>query len=356
MEYLTGAWKMVIEMVRTGMMSVILSLGLAASASALQGDGTGTSEPGWNAAGRLEEGRAGLGVAVLDGKLYAAGGSGLTTPHVEFDQYDPDYDDWIPELSLPVGLERFGMAAIEGRIYVAGGYAGGGYTPEETGFQPYGQTRQAYSAPTSPSASMWSWSPEDGIWQSEAALPGPRVDFDLISLNERLYAIGGQRDDETLYVFDPVETSWSSESLPAGVIRQGAVSVVFAGELWVMGGMTDGDVTRRTDVFSPQSGEWRTGPDLPEAVVGASAASFQGRLHLMGGRGSDNETTLDTHWAYDGERAVWGRVGTLLAPRTEAAAAVVGDGIYLVGGGSGGGFFAPFTALNDTDVYTELAE
>jgi hypothetical protein len=39
------------------------------------------------------------------------------------------------------------------------------------------------------------------------------------------------------------------------------------------------------------------------------------------------------------------------SPRTGADAALLAGDIFLVGGGSGGGFFAPFTAIGTTDVF-----
>lgn len=294
------------------------------------------SQGRWESTARLDAPRAGLAVAVLDGRLYAAGGSGLTEPRVEFEAYDAELERWMPERPLVLGLERFGMAAINGRIYAAGGYALG-----DDG--------------VGPTAGMWSWSPDGGVWQSEIAMPGPKADFNLIAAGDTLYAIGGTRDDGAIYAFDPEETEWRSIAAPAGAMRRGAAAVVVDGQVYVIGGSLDGVVTARVDVYDPQADSWQRAADLPEARSGVAAAYYQGRIHVFGGRAADNRTTLSAHSSLAPGDANWTGEPDLPSPRTSADAAVLGDGVYLVGGGSGGGFFAPFTALDATDIFVDEA-
>jgi N-acetylneuraminic acid mutarotase len=291
----------------------------------------------WETAARLDAPRAGLAVVEHDGRLFAAGGSGLTTPRAEFESYDPAYDRWFPETPLPRGLEQFGMASLNGRIYAAGGYA-----PDETGM-------------VGPSAAMWSWSADGNVWQSEVAMPAPKADFALIALDDRLYAIGGVRDDAAVHVFDPEAREWETLDIPAGVTRRGASTLLVDGEIHVIGGVIDGAASRRHDVFDPQSGSWREATPLAEARSGAAAALMGGRVHLFGGRAADGRTTLQSHVSWAPGETEWRAEAELPAPRTGAEAVVLSGGIYLVGGGSGGGFFAPFTAIDSTDVFQDDA-
>lgn len=293
----------------------------------------------WESAARLDVARAGLAVAVLDGRLYAAGGAGLTTPRAEFEVFDPELERWMPETALPRGLERFGMAAVGGRIYAAGGYA-----PGDLGVEP--------------TASMWSWSPEGGIWQSEVAMPGPKADFSMLAYQARLYAIGGTRDDNSIYVFDPEARSWETLEIPDQVTRRGAAIVAFQDRIYIIGGSSGGELSARVDVFDPASDSWTRGPDLPGASTGIAAVAHHGRLHVLGGTGIDEggqRLTLRRHASWQPGDEAWRHEADLPTPRTTADAAVLNDAIYLIGGGSGGGFFAPFTALDATDVFVDEA-
>ena len=66
--------------------------------------------------------RSDLSVAVLDGKLYAAGGySGDGSYLSSVERYDPATNAW--EAVAPLTLARFGarVAALEGKLYAVGG-------------------------------------------------------------------------------------------------------------------------------------------------------------------------------------------------------------------------------------------
>ncbi len=291
-----------------------------------------SAQGGWDSAARLDASRAGLGVVVHDGRIYAAGGSGLTDPRDEFESYDLGLDRWYPETPLPRGLERFGMASINNRIYVAGGYSRG-----EDG--------------VAPSAGVWSWSFAGNIWQSEAAMPAPKADLALIANGEALYAFGGLNDDGRAFVFDPEARSWETLAAPEGLTRRGMAAAVLDGRIYLAGGRLDGVTQTRFDMFDPETGEWARGPDLSSPRSGAAVAVLDGRIHLLGGRGDDARETLQTHISWQPGESSWRNELDLPAPRTGGGAAVLDHRIYLIGGGAGGGFLAPFTALDTTDVF-----
>lgn len=286
----------------------------------------------WEAAARLDASRAGLAVVSHEGRIYAAGGSGLTDPRSEFESYDLELDRWFPETALPRGLERFGLASVNGRIYAAGGYARG-----EDG--------------VAPSAGVWSWSFEGNIWQSEAAMPAAKADLSLVTVGGSLYAFGGLRDDRAAFIFDPEERRWETINVPDGVTRRAMAVAVVDGRVYLMGGRLDADTVVRVDSFDPETGAWDRAPELPAPRSGAAVAVLDGRIHLLGGRGADSRETLQTHVSWQPGETSWREEQLMPAPRTGGGAAVLADAIYLVGGGSGGGFLAPFTALDTTDVF-----
>ncbi|XBQ15988.1 MAG: kelch repeat-containing protein [Oceanicaulis sp.] len=288
----------------------------------------------WRTGPELAQARSGLSAAVLDGRIYAAGGSGLVDPRAEVEVYDPEARIWRLGEPLPVGLERFGMTAAGGRIWVAGGYAAGGGS--------------------APSDQVWSFDPNAGAWQSEPALPGPKASFALLSHDDRLYALGGEDGAAGMFVFDPEGQSWSALPAPAETARRGAAAVAHDGEFWLIGGASEGAASARVDVYDPEAGAWRRGPDLPAPRAGHAAAVIDGAIHIFGGRSADLRRTLADHLALvDG---AWTDKPAMVNPRTEAAAAALEGEIWLIGGGAGAGFFAPFTAVNSVDVVRPAAE
>lgn len=307
----------------------------------------------WSDAGRLETARAGLSAAVLDGRLYAAGGAGLTEPRNNFEAYDPAHNEWRPLRPLPVGLERFGMAAAAGRIYVAGGYAA---RPQVT--ESFGAARDFAAAARDareaarPVADMWSYDPAADVWQRETAMPGPKAGFVMAAIGDRVYALGGEAGAAGVFVFDTLTRTWQTLSAPEEAARRGAAAVVTGDEIWLIGGVRAGVASARVDIFDPASGDWRRGPDLPSPRAGHSAAVSGGVIHVFGGRSPDLGQTLSDHIALDTGEARWRTRSELPSPRTDAAAAALDGRVFLVGGGAGGGFFAPFTAIDSADVFT----
>jgi hypothetical protein len=59
-----------------------------------------------------------------------------------------------------------------------------------------------------------------------------------------------------------------------------AVCGVHNGELWVMGGNTDKQLTF---VYSPKTNSWRSGPNLPTPIGWTSAQEVDGRLIITPG-------------------------------------------------------------------------
>lgn len=284
----------------------------------------------WRAGPSLTQARAGLAAATLEGLIYAAGGAGLVDPRDDFDAFDPAAGRWSPRPALPEGLERFAMAEAAGRLYVAGGYS-------------------ADSGPE-PIASVWSYDPDANIWRSEPEMPGAKASFSMLSHEGRLYAFGGEDGAPGMYVHDPETLEWSALPAPPAINRRGAAAVAVEDAFWLIGGARGGEATARVDIYDPQAGEWRVGPDLPEARAGHAAAVLDGAIHVFGGRSADMRRTVETHWILSPGAARWAQGPSMPAPRTEAAAAALAGEIWLVGGGAGAGFFAPFTAVDSVDV------
>ena len=284
----------------------------------------------WRAGPSLAHARAGLAAAVVDGRIYAAGGAGLVNPRDDFEVYDPATGRWSPRPALPEGLERFAMAEAGGRLYVAGGYSGD-------------------SGP-SPVAAVWSYDPEANLWRSEPAMPGAKASFSMLSHGGLLYALGGEDGAPGMFVHDPETLEWSALPAPPAIDRRGAAAVTLNAEFWLIGGAKDGEGSARVDIYDPQSGEWRRGPDLPEPRAGHAAAVRDGALHVFGGRSADMRRTVQVHWVLEPGADAWREGPAMPGPRTEAAAVALDEEVWLIGGGAGSGFFAPFTAVDTVDV------
>lgn len=132
---------------------------------------------------------------------------------------------------------------------------------------------------------------------------------------------------------------------PLDVPRTEVAAAPLGPEIVVVGGfLANGGNSRRVDAYAPATDSWRRLPDLPVAVDHAAAASFRGRLVVVGGYGADRRP-LRTAFLFDGDR--WRRLPPPPSPRAAAAAAAVKRGtIYVVGGRDGGGLAREMLVLD----------
>ena len=63
-----------------------------------------------------------FGIAVVDGKLYAAGGRKLGDTSLDaFEEFDPEKNRWRRLPPVPVGTGSPGVTALDGKVVVTGG-------------------------------------------------------------------------------------------------------------------------------------------------------------------------------------------------------------------------------------------
>ncbi len=115
-------------MVAIRVLAVVLT---TVAAVALGGVGTvqapspATETGSWEQGAPLNEPRAEIAAAVLDRRLYVAGGFDPSgTDRTSLEVYDPDAGQWELKAPMPLALDHLGMAALDGLVYVAGGNAG----------------------------------------------------------------------------------------------------------------------------------------------------------------------------------------------------------------------------------------
>lgn len=188
--------------------------------------------------------RSGGGSAVIDGKIYVAGGR---PPHgSDFAVYNPAADAWTTLPDIPTQRNHLGVVAIGGKVYVAGGRFGGGVGSEMTDI-------------------LEIYDPAANTWTRGASLLAPRAGVTAIAANGCMYLIGGEGNDaHEMGVFDlnerydPVANTWHSEA-PLPLAMHGITGAAFLdGLIYVPGGATrrgvsGQDVTLKLQTFRAEA-------------------------------------------------------------------------------------------------------
>jgi N-acetylneuraminic acid mutarotase len=178
----------------------------------------------WTSKSPMPTARSGGVTAVIDGKIYVAGGR--PPGGHDFAVYDPRTDTWTKLPDLPTQRNHLAAAAIGGKIYVAGGRFGGGVGSEMT-------------------AVLEVYDPKANRWERKASMPAPRAGVNGVEARGCLFVFGGEGNDahpqgvfEEMEAYNPVTDTWTKlQSLPIPV--HGVTGAVFAdGWIHLVGGGT----------------------------------------------------------------------------------------------------------------------
>lgn len=189
-------------------------------------------------------------------------------------------------------------------------------------------------------------------WKSatEADLPGDGVDGSLLQAGSHLYYVGGTSGaprlattNVSVATIDAAGLSAWAAGTPLPEARAHAGVAFFAGKAYVIGGASDTTpATVSVYVGTPDATtglitawERLDALELPAARSGAAVTVVSDGIVVLGGEGTDRSPTT-TVWkaklGANGELEPWASFMDLPEPRTFAAAALIGDSIYVWGG------------------------
>ncbi|UCF44766.1 MAG: hypothetical protein JSW44_03035 [Candidatus Bathyarchaeota archaeon] len=314
--------------------SVIILLAVSIFVSTFQFPLADAAENEWKIMAPMPTARGGLGVAVVNGKIYAIGGLDNDAQLAVNEEYDPATDTWKARAPMPTARSGFAVAVYQSKIYVIGGAVGEGTNLGFTG------VTEVYD-------------PATNTWEAKEDMPTPRADLCASVVNDKIYLIGGKEywGDGPLYheldvneVYDPTSNSWTTESrMPIPVF--GYASTVVDGKIYVFGGSRQllEEFNNLTSVGSNQvydaiNGTWSSRTGLPaagsysaaEATIGLTAPK---RIYVVGG--FDQVSYSNVVYAYDSESDVWSTGASMLTARGYLGLAVVDEVLYAIGGFDG---------------------
>jgi N-acetylneuraminic acid mutarotase len=266
--------------------------------------------------------RAWLGVAVVDGKIYAI------VDEINY-EYDPSTNSWTTKTPMPTPRNGFGIAVVENKIYCIGG---------STGAYTYTNVNQVYD-------------PATDTWERKAAMPTIRHAMDANVVNGKIYVIGGAQrtpndDFDINEVYDPITDTWTTKTpIPTGVDYY--ASAVVNNKIYIMGGAVS--PTNLNQIYDPETDTWSSGAPLPTGVDSAAAGVTAGttdtqRIFVLGGKQGVDAVNLNQ--VYDPETDKWVYGTAMPTARYGLGVAVVNNSLYAIGGREGWVGF-PVSAANE---------
>ena len=295
----------------------------------------------WRLGAPMPTPRQMLGGASDTKLVYAVGGTNGTSDLAAAEAYDPAADTWTTMPELPGRRSDFGLAFADGRLVVVGGMSAGEVLKSVVAFDLTSQS--------------WNGLPDLGTARHGMA---------VASVGKTIYAIGGATGAGDSQITSSAEalkliarkpqpaSEW--RDLPdAPTERLMAAWTVLGDELWVAGGMREGEYLQTVQSYNTRTGDWQERPPLPIPLHHATAATYRGDMVVMGGASDNLAQASNKVFAF--RNGKWDELPPLLNARAAAAAAVVGDKLVVVGGQNDKKLVAP-TEVFDGESWTQAAD
>ena len=191
---------------------------------------------------------------------------------------------------------------------------------------------------------------EGGRWRREAPLPNPRDELRAAAVGGQVFILNGHGlTDEgevtsisDVHVFDPATGTYSRAPDTPVPLDHSAV-VAYRGDIYVVGGDSNGEPSGGLWRYSPDQGEWETLPSMPTPRAGHAAGVIGDRLYAVGGTTDSafadfEEPALTSLEIYDFESGEWSRGPDMPTARHHFDATVLDGQLYAIGGRAPGDF------------------
>ena len=275
----------------------------------------------WTERASMPTSRAGLGVAAVNGRIYAIGGWN-PCPINTTEEYNPSTDAWSPKSAMPTARMFFGTAVYQDRIYVMGGKVG----------QKATNVTEVYD-------------PSTDKWTTKASMPIACYDLTANLVNGKIYLIGGIKPlngsniacINITQIYDPSTDKWTiGTPIPKPVYSY--ASAVVGSQIYVISGSTlspNSSITSLNQVYDVDSAAWTLGAPVPTAVnapAGISITDGSPKIFVIGGGGSEFHATYNLTQIYDVQSNSWIAGAPIPAYRFTLGAAFLDKTLYAIGG------------------------
>ncbi|MCW4044159.1 MAG: hypothetical protein NWE94_01410, partial [Candidatus Bathyarchaeota archaeon] len=286
------------------------------------------AEDTWVSKAPMQVARGNLGVAVVNGKIYAIGGSTasggggtsngpspITGGVVGInEEYDPATDTWAFKTPMPTPRAVFAIAVYQNRIYCIGGYTSNGTVTGIT---------EVYH-------------PETNTWETGTSMPTPRGWLTANVASAKIYLIGGYVPDDSDFgfaisalneVYDPETDSWATKApIPAAIADY--PSAVVGNKIYVMGGLSSRPQPDLNQIYDPETDRWSRGTLMPAGIRYGAAGATTGvnapaRIYFVSESCTQVYDPLNDSWAFGAIMPI---------SRHGIAIAVANDILYVIGG------------------------
>jgi len=290
-------------------------------------------EDSWASKALMQVARGGLGVAVVNGKIYAIGGStqsGLYPPLLngEFvgtnEEYDPATNTWTTKKPMPTPRLYFATAVYQDKICCFGGLIGLGQFPyQDTDILLTGH--------------LWSnatevYDPATDMWETKAPMPSTmQKQLAATVADGKIYFVGGYGTQPAM-VYDPVTDSWNTTLANSSALLDTGdgqfASALVGNKIYAVSRSMWVPSSGALFIYDVSNESWSLGATAPSSISGGVAVVTSGlnapeRVYFVG---------PTANYAYDPVSDSWQLGVTIPTSRIDFGITVLNDELYVLGG------------------------
>ena len=239
----------------------------------------------WTRKADMPTARNALCVSVVDGRIYAIGGSdGIATPLDTVEEYNPETDTWTRKSDMPTVRYALSTSVVNGKIYAIGGSMGG--------FRALSTVEQ--------------YDPVTDTWTKKEDMPTARIHVSTSVVDGKIYAIGGVTGtsasaSRAVEQYDPATDTWTRKANMPSAGCTLSTSVV-NGKIYAIGGSSPMPAMAPLSTvqeYNPVTDTWTNRADMPTARSGLSTSAVNGKIYAIGGLANPTGMALATVEEYD---------------------------------------------------------
>jgi hypothetical protein len=301
-----------------------------------------TAEDTWTTKAPMHQARAGLGVAAVNGKIYAIGGTTASEQYPperaggdfvgKNEEYDPETDTWTTKASMPTPRDYFAIVAYGNKIYCIGGAVGISPVEEMPGFHSYNTSgvNEVYDTVTN-------------TWETKTSMPYKGMKCQAHVVNGKIYVMDGSM----VYAYDPENDSWATktrmpqpypdyDSSPVSAAVVNKIVVTF--EFSTFNSSTMFELyEQKVMIYDTETDSWSGGTSGTIIVIDGAAAATAGvkapqKVYVLGLEYGHYPVVPAANQVYDVMADAWETATAMPALRIDFSVAVLDDVFYVIGG------------------------
>lgn len=181
---------------------------------------------------------------------------------------------------------------------------------------------------------FYKFNPKENQWKKLADIPNPATNLALAAISGKIYAVGGDRFQNTNREYNPETDTWKIlEPMPTP--RQHIDCGVYENKIYISGGLTSWkNISKKHEVYNTSTNTWSEKAAIPSLRNNAAVVTLDNLIYVIGGAGTEEDIWGDilTVETYNVNSNKWAQKNDLPLLLFKPSAVVLNNEIFILGG------------------------